>query len=239
MTAFKSGIFLALLGLATVTYADTLELRDGQKLEGKLVSQNAEQVVFEVAGQKLTFDSSKVKGVSFGDAEPAKDTAAKPTAGKVVPAGTRIVARTQSAISSKQHKAGHKFTATLEADLVANGQTLVPQGAKLYGVVEQSSQSRRAAGQSAISIRFTDIMIDGQMKPISTSSVQAASESTGKKTVGRTARWAAVGGLANGSKGAEDAAKAALGVSILTSGNTINIPASSLLEFQLTSELAL
>ena len=49
---------------------------------------------------------------------------------------------------------------------------------------------------------------------------------------------AAVGGLANGSKGAKNAAKVGLGASLLTSGNSINIPAGTLLEFQLAAPLA-
>jgi hypothetical protein len=81
-------------------------------------------------------------------------------------------------------------------------------------------------------------MINNQLKPIQTSEIKAITEGTGKNTVSKTARYAAIGGLANGSTGAKNMAKAGIGVSLLTRGNSINIPAGTLLEFQLAEPLA-
>ena len=74
--------------------------------------------------------------------------------------------------------------------------------------------------------------------PIKTSPVQAVSDGTAKKTIGKTARMAAIGGLINGSDGAKDGAKVGAGLSLLTSGSSINIPAGTLLEFSLAAPLA-
>ena len=77
---------------------------------------------------------------------------------------------------------------------------------------------------------FTDIMLDDQLFPIATEGLAAQTEGQGGKTVGRTARSAAIGGLIGGSSGAKTGAKVGLGASLLTSGDSINIPAGTLLE---------
>lgn len=143
-----------------------------------------------------------------------------------------------TSVDSKKHSSGHRFTARLEANLVANNVVVAKRGDTVYGIVAEAKQSGRARGSSSLELTFTDIMVNNQMKPILTTGAKAVTESTGKATVGRTARLAAVGGLANGSKGAKNAAKVGLGISLLTSGNSINIPAGTLLEFQLTAPLS-
>ena len=224
--------------------ADVLVLKDGQTLNGTLVSRDANNVVFEIAGQQLKFPSSNVKSISFGDAAAPTAPAASPAVASqpsqelanapvVVPAGTSIMVRMSTSVDSKKHGTGHRFTARLEADLVANNVVVAPRGATVYGIVAEAKQSGRARGSSSLELTFTDIMINNQMKPIVTTDVKAVTESTGKSTVSRTARLAAVGGLANGSKGAKNAAKFGLGVSLLTSGNSLNIPAGTMLEFRL------
>ncbi len=239
------------LALTSSVNADVLKLKDGQSLSGTLVSRDASGVVFEVAGQQLTFKSENIAGISFGEAvsnaekspsvkaeeatKTTKTTEAKESKNVVAPAGTRVIARTHTSINSRQHKAGHKFTARLEADMVVDGVVIAPRGSTLYGLVNAASKSGRLLGKSTVELEFTDIMINNQMLAIATTGVKAVTEGTGKKTVGTTARTAAIGGLINGSKGAKDGAKVGLGVSILTSGNSVNIPAGTMLEFQLTA----
>ncbi len=228
--------------------ADTLTLKDGQVIQGKMVSRTDEAVTFEVGGQALQFPTESVQSVAVDfDAQPATTESAPapdttPTAAPAepaapgtvtVPAGTRLMVRTNEALDSKKHGQGHKFTASLEGDLVVEGALVAPAGSILYGELIDAKKSRRATGQSELIIGFTDLMIGDQLHPISTSQVQAATESTGKKTVGRTARAAAIGGLIDGSDGAKTGAKVGLGASIITGGNQINIPARSLLEVQL------
>jgi len=241
-----SGLLAFTLIASTNALADVLILKDGQKLTGTLVSRSTEGVVFEIGGQQLKFDSSNVQSISFGDAasaptqQPQAVNTEVNTQNKaaVASVGSRMVVRTSTSIDSRQHKTGHKFTTRLEADLVAGDVVVAPRGSTVYGVIAQAKQSGRAAGSSSLEITFTDIMLNNQMVPIQTTGVKAVTDSTTKSTVGRTARLAAIGGLANGSKGARNAAKVGLGVSLLTSGNSINIPAGTLLEFQLAAPLS-
>jgi hypothetical protein len=79
-------------------------------------------------------------------------------------------------------------------------------------------------------MEFTDIMIDDQLFPFATEGLAAQSGGEGKRTIGRTARAAAIGGLIDGSSGARTGAKVGAGASLLTSGSSLSVPAGTLLE---------
>ena len=94
-------------------------------------------------------------------------------------------------------------------------------------------------GSSELTLEFTDIMINSQLYPIATTGLRAQTENTAGTTARRTARAAAVGGLVGGSDGARTGARVGAGVSILTSGNSIHVPAGTLLETSLRAPLTL
>ena len=155
-----------------------------------------------------------------------------------VPAGTRMLVRLTQPLDSQRQGAGHRFTAVLEADLMANtGIAVAKRGSTVYGQLAQAKKSGRLAGKSEMTIVLTDVLVNNQLAPIRASGVQATTENTGKSTVGATAAGAAIGGIAGGSKGARRGAAVGLGASVLTSGNQIKIPAGTILEFTLADHL--
>jgi hypothetical protein len=249
--------FTAAILLAGPSMADTLTLSDGQVLQGKLISRTDKEVVFSVGGQELKFDPANVSALNLdmggGAAAPAAPAAAAPApapapvapapapapaapARVTVAAGTRVTVRTSETLDSRKTGAGHKFTSRLEADLVSNGVVVAPAGATVYGQITNSKKAGRAVGNAEMSLTFTDITIDGQMKPIMTTGVTAVTESTTRTSAKRTVGAAAIGGLIGGSSGAKTGAKVGAGASILTSGNQINIPSGTMLEFRLQAD---
>ncbi len=241
-------IFTGILLLAVAVgvpsvWADTLTLKDGQVIQGLLVERTETAVKFKVGGiggQDLNFPMSAVQNISFGaPAAPAAPTAPPPAsapaaAGNVtVSAGMPMMVKLQGTIDSRKHKANHKFIASLEGDLVSGGVVVAPKGSVVYGVIASAKRSGRLRGQTELVLTLTEINVNNQLKPIVTSSIKAAGGQTGKQTVGRAARGAAVGGLADGSDGAETGAKIALGLSIVGGGGDISIPQGTLLEFRL------
>ena len=233
--------------------ADILEMKDGTVIEGKYVGGSQNNVRFEVAGEIKVFNLGDVLTVTFTGNRPsggapaasaappaAAVPAAAPAASTVtVPAGTRLMIRTNETIDSKTMKTGHRFVSSLEADLVVEGKTVAPRGSKVYGVLTEAKKSRRMTGKSELKVTFTDIMVNNQMIPIKTGELQAKSEGTGKKTVGRAARGALIGGAISGSSGAKTGAKVGAGVSLLTSGEQVYIPSGTLLEVNLAEPLTL
>ncbi|UCD58233.1 MAG: hypothetical protein JSV16_03730, partial [Candidatus Hydrogenedentota bacterium] len=116
--------------------------------------------------------------------------------------------------------------------------TLVaPRGSNVYGRLTSAKKSGRLVGQAELSVELTDIVIDGKPYPVMTSGVKAVGERTGAQTAKTTAVAAGIGALArsDSGKGARQGAAVGLGVSVLTGGNQVNIPAGSLLEFRLAA----
>lgn len=238
---------MSLLLVFNSAIADSLEFINGKTLQGKFIGRSNGMVQFEVDGITGNYAEKDVKNMSFGSANkqtsktsnPKPKPIAKTASGSVtVTAGTLLHVRTKESLSTKKHKTGDKFTAELEADLVVNGVVAVPRGAKLYGVITSSKQARRLRGKSEMTLSFTGIMINNQIKPISSGVVKAiAEQDEAKNTVGKTARFAAIGALADGSSGAKTGAKIGLGVSLLTKGGSIEIPTGTLLELPLAAAL--
>jgi hypothetical protein len=231
---------MLLLLLPTLAVADTLELANGNKIEGKFVDRANGMVRFEVDGVVTAYSEKDVKNIILGPAGAGTATGAPgqsvQSGAVTVPAGTTFMVRTREALDSSRHRAGHKFTAILEADLVANGTVVAPKGSTVYGELTEAKQARRLAGRSEMTITFTGLMIDNQIRPLQSGSVNAVAETgSAGETVGRTARGAIIGGLIDGSDGAKTGAKVGAGVSVLTRGSQINIPSGTLLEIPLAA----
>jgi len=223
---------------AGTVLADTLELADGTLLEGDFVGSSNGIMMFDTGDGIEAFPESEVVGLflSSGVAT-AEATRNQAPATITVPAGTRLVIRTSDAIDSRRHQAGHRFRGQLESALVIDGVTAAPRGTMLHGRIIQAKQAGRVAGSSELAIEFTDIMIDDQLFEIGTAGLKAQTGNEAGRTVGRTARAAAIGGLISGSSGARTGAKVGVGASILTGGSSINIPAGTILETNLSSSV--
>jgi hypothetical protein len=235
-----AGTFFIVL-LASYAVADTLEMADGTIIEGDFVGSSNGIIMFNTGDSIEAYLESQVIGIFLSEGvATAQAMAAAPSQPAVsVPAGTRLVIRMIDTIDSKRHGAGHKFRGQLEGALVVDGVTMAPRGTFLYGTVLAASGSGRAFGKAQLALEFTDIMVDDQLFPIATDALAAQTEGQGKKTVGRTARSAVLGGLIGGSSGAKTGAKIGVGASILTSGDSIYIPAGTLLETALRVPLSL
>jgi hypothetical protein len=228
---------------------DSLELRSGKSYKGGYSGGSSSNVRFSSGGTMYTFNVATIEAIFFTSdasaapaaapapaaaaAPAAPAPAAAPAARPMVPAGSRVMVRTSQAIDSKRQQAGFRFTVRLESDLVADGVVVAQRGANAYGVLTQAKQSGRVAGRSQLTLTLTDIMVNDQMRPVVTSDVQAVTDNTAGTSARRTLGAAAIGGLISGKSGAKTGAAVGLGASILTSGETINIPAGTLLEFRL------
>ena len=230
----------AALVLSTIVVADTLELADGTLLEGDFVGSSNGIIMFNTGDGIEAFPEEDVVGLflSAGVANAERQRSDAPSM-LTVPAGTRMVIRMSDTIDSRRHSAGHRFRGQLEGALAVNGATVVPRGTFVHGRIVQARQGGRTVGSSEMAIEFTDIMIDDQLFEIKTSGLQAQTNNEAGRTVGRTARAAALGGLISGSSGARTGAKVGVGVSILTSGASINVPAGTIVETVLAAPLEL
>jgi len=164
-----------------------------------------------------------------------------------VPAGTRVLIRTIDPIDSSKQKAGYRFTASLETNLVANEVVASPRGTTVYGRLAQASSAGKMSGSSQLTLELTDILIKGTAYPLLTSTFevkgQGEGSKTAKKVVGGAGLGALVGGIAGGGKGALIGLGAGTAAGTVASaakkGQQLSIPSESLIEFRLQQPLSL
>ena len=220
-------------------FADSIELADGTVLEGDFIGSSNGIIMFDTGDGIEAYPENNVIGVFFSSGVATAQAAPPASPSITVPAGTSMTIRTVESVDSRSHGIGHKFRGQLEGALVVGGVTVAPNGAFVYGVVSSSSQAGNVAGSSQLSIEFTAVMIDDQLYPIATTALNTRTSGEGGRTLGRTARAAAIGGLIDGSKGARTGAKVGAGVSILTRGSSINVPRGTLIDTTLRTPLVI
>jgi hypothetical protein len=160
-----------------------------------------------------------------------------------IPAGSKLNVRTLTAMSTKTHKTGDPFQASLSAPLVVRGVVLAPKGADVTGVVANSDPGGRVKGVASLTLQIQGIRsADGQTIGVHTSQLVQKAKSTKKRDAMRTGiaagAGAAIGAIAGGGKGAAIGAGvgggAGVATNLATRGAAAELPAESVLAFTLT-----
>lgn len=131
-----------------------------------------------------------------------------------VPAGTVLVVRLATEVSSATAQVGNRVQGFLDQDLAANGRMVAPHGGKVYGMVTAVDAGSRMQGQPTLGVAITDILIDGRLVPVKTQplTVKGGAASGTKKLVGGAALGATIGAIAGGGDGAAIGAAVGAGV---------------------------
>jgi hypothetical protein len=111
-------------------------------------------------------------------AQPPLKTA---SASITIPAGTRIVVRLDSELSSKTSEEETLFTASVARPVVVGTRTVIPAGTPAKGLIEEAEPAEHQPGGAELQLRLTSVTLGGRLYPM-----RAASVSPGKGK-GRTA----------------------------------------------------
>jgi hypothetical protein len=198
----------------------------------------------EQARQKAAPSPAAEDGKASGSSSPAASSMAPPAPAPkpvTVPAGTQVVIRTTTTLSTKDAKDGEVFHATLAEPLVVDGVTIAPKGADVEGVVVESDPGGRVKGVAQIGIALRSVQTVAGKVMIQTGAHVAQAKSSVKKDVTRgaimTGVGAAIGAIAGGGKGAAVGAGVGAGAgtatAMATRGEAATIPAESVLSFRL------
>lgn len=159
-------------------------------------------------------------------------------------AGTVLVVRTTTTLSTNTVKSGDTFAASLEEPLVAGGVVLAAKGAAVQGRVVDSDPGGRVKGVASLTVEVTEVTLkDGKALAVDTSNRGVAAPASKQKDalkVGIGAGvGAAIGAIAGGGKGAAIGAAsgggAGAGVVLATRGEPAVIRAESVLRFPLAA----
>ncbi|HBS28373.1 MAG TPA: hypothetical protein DEB06_02730 [Phycisphaerales bacterium] len=253
------GVLVSLLTLATVCGAqDVLELRDGRIVRGQFVGGTANTVRFEnQSGMVDVFGRDEVLALTFGATTappaatvvpppaPAPPPAAAPPvpvaspaparpANFFLPAGTILLVRTDQTMASNRNREGERFQATIEHDILADGQVAVPRGTRVFGRIAEIRGAGRVAGRPEIRLRLREIDMNGRLVEIRTSSFNESGASSFAGTARNAGLGAGIGAAFNGGTGAARGAAIGGATSVLSAGDVITIPSGTVLEFRLT-----
>ena len=167
--------------------------------------------------------------------------------GMTIDSGTAITVRMIEPVDSETSRIGQTFRASVDEPITVGDQVVIPRGADVLTKLVADQQSGHIQGKTVLTLAIMNITVNGQPVDVTTSDVQTASASRGKKSAGvvggGTALGAIIGGLAGGGKGAAigavSGAAAGTGVQVLTGGQKVKIPSETRLTFRLQNPVRL
>ena len=238
------GMVITLCVAATIARADSLELKNGSLIKGRFVGGTDTEIRFQVASSVQRYNIADVVSLKFDSERIASDVPGtrEPTPMFVtVPAGTRLSGRTIDAIDSTKNHVGDRFQASLEEPLAVDGKVVVPNGADVYGRLEEAKTSGTFTGRSELRLELTGVVVNEETVPLVTGEYELSGKSRGastaKRTVGGAAVGSIIGAIAGGGKGAGIGAgvgaAAGAGSEIITKGDQVRVPSETLLDFTL------
>jgi len=162
----------------------------------------------------------------------------------VVPVGTEIDGRLQTALSSATAQAEDRFEATALVDLTSGGQVLIPAGSVLRGVVTSVNKAGRLDRTGSLTLSFDQITIRDRAYPIRATVTEAFKSEGYRGDVGKIAAGATVGailgGLLGGGKGALAGILVGAGGTVAaTPGKDVEIPPGTVVRLRFDSPLSL
>lgn len=213
-------------------------------------SKSPESTSNSTASNTTTAMPSTPASSETGNAGNAPSSAAQPApapAPVVIPAGTAITVRTETALSSGTNQPGDSFSATLADPIRVGGEEIAKAGDHAEGTVVEAQAKGKIKGAASLRLELTRLTIHGTSYPIKTSMAGFASKGKGKRTAvasgGGAALGAIIGGIAGGGKGAAIGLLAGGGAGFaggtLTGNKQIELPAETALTFKLREPVTL
>ncbi len=249
-------VMVGLLGMVSAALAqDILELRSGSVLRGSFMGGTANTVRFDSGRgvdvferdevMALTFGGSTMRDVSAPAPAPAPVAAAAPAPAPApaqptqftLPSGTILLVSMDATISTARNRQDERFTATLAHDVLSNGAVVIPSGTRVFGRIASISGAGRVAGRPEIRLRLRELDMNGRLVEIRTTSFTETGDSSFRGTARNAGLGAGVGAAFGGGQGAARGAAIGGATSVLTQGDTITIPAGTVLEFRLSQPL--
>jgi hypothetical protein len=181
--------------------------------------------------------------------KPAPVRAAKPAAPAVrditVPSGTTLMLELKTAVASDSSKVEDAVHATLTEPLRINGETVLPAGAELTGVVTEVARPGRVKGRAKVAYRFDALRANGMNYQVETSPVEHLGEATKSEDATKigigAGAGAVLGGLLGGgdgaAKGAAIGGAAGTGAVLATRGKDVKLEPGTSITTSLTGPL--
>jgi hypothetical protein len=177
------------------------------------------------------------------------DRAAIQTKTFEVPVGTEISVRNDETIDSGKATESQTYAAEVTSDVRdAHGDIVIPRGANAQLIIRSASSGGRIRGASDLVLDLKSVSVDGQQYAVETTDLRkqgsdgiGTNKRTGEYVGGGAALGAIIGAIAGHGKGAAIGAASGAGAGavtqVLTKGDSIKVPAETLMTFKLEQAL--
>ena len=170
---------LWVVSLAVIASADTLILKDGTRVSGRVVSVASRTITFEDAsGVSRRYNASQIDALEFRSASPpngAVGTSGSSRRLEVLPSGTDLTVRTAEAIDSSTAVVNQTFSAIVEQDILGESDAvIIPAGSHAVLVVRAVS-SGGLTGSPDIVLDMQSMTVSGRRYLVSTGDVKTDS----------------------------------------------------------------
>lgn len=164
-----------------------------------------------------------------------------------LPGHTPIHVTLDQAVTTNHNRAGDHFAATVSEAIVVDGKTVIPQGARVDGLVMDAKRSGRLAGRARLQLALQTVEVDGRPYDVRTVSQLRTSHNHKKRNWlwigGGAGSGAAVGALAAGGTGAliggPIGAGAGTTVALLTGKKDVKLRPETPLTFKLAEPVTI
>jgi hypothetical protein len=162
-----------------------------------------------------------------------------------VPAGTTLLVRTGTSLSSGTSQTGQVFVGSLARPVRIRATTVFPSGSRVAGAVVDAQKRGKIKGEAVLDLTLTSITAHGRTYSIRTGVLENTAKGKGKRTAATTGGGAAggglIGGIAGGAKGFGIGALVGAGAGLVggavTGNHQIELPSESALSFRLASPI--
>ena len=245
---------LCVVLVTAISSADTLIMRDGTRVSGRVVSVAARTITFEDAsGVSRRYNANQVDALEFTPASQRNDavgTSGSSRRLEILPSGTELTVRTAEDIDSSTAVVGQTFSAIVERDIRGESDdVIIPTGSHAVLVVRQISTGG-TTGSPDMVLDMQSMTVSGRRYLVSTADLRkdtgtgiGKNKRTAETVGGGAALGTIIGAIAGGAKGAAIGvlvgAAGGAGVQVLNKGKDVRVPAETLLTFTLNKPASL
>jgi hypothetical protein len=162
-----------------------------------------------------------------------------------IPAGTTLRLDLATSVASDSSRVEDAVRATLRQSVVIDGETVLPAGTELAGIVTDADDAGRVKGRARIAYRFTSLRHGGERYDISTAGISHQAEATKGEDATKIAigagAGAALGAILGGgdgaAKGAAIGGAGGTGVVLATKGKEVRLGPGANVSTRLTAPL--
>jgi hypothetical protein len=174
------------------------------------------------------------------------DTRTPAPAGRIgeVPVGTELDVRLQTPLDSATAQVEDRFEATTVVELQRGDTVLIPAGSVMRGFVSSVSKATRVERKGSLTLRFSQITINGATYPVRATVMQALESEGLKGEAGRIGAGAGVGAIIGGILGGFRGALAGIligggGTVAATTGTDVKLAPGTILRVRIDAPVSL